>query len=530
MIDPVRAHHRWHRATTVDFLRERYLYHLGHGGKLHLQGYLPNLDPILTRESEFEEAHPPPPEDKMLGSPPAEGLWGDVTASPALSEASTPSISRPFLAAGSMKSSVFNLTSATLGAGALSIPFAVSDAGVVIGVALLVFIGILSILATVYVVHVINFTELKTFEEMAVRAAGRKFALFVEMNIILFCFGTAVGYLISVGDIAETIIDACFERGMHLHGVDGASGHQQVNVVIDGLPVWQQMILDRRFILFVVTFGVLLPLSVTEKLNELRFTCFLGVAAIVFLSLAVAIQFLLQGMDTSLSSIGAAVLPPDLFRPVRAFSLVIFAYSCQSNVPAIYCELENQNCRRMVKVSRRSTFLCFITYALMGVCGFLSWGDGTGSNIMQNYAATIGRNVMMALAFAGMAFAVTFAYPMNIFPCRYSIEMVLFFNQPQLISRTVSMIIASSTVALTFVIAVFLPSISIVFEIIGSTSGAFVSFILPGYFFIKLCPGPVTHKRKLRALGLVVLGVVVAILGTCMSLMDILSIHQKPAT
>ena len=253
-----------------------------------------------------------------------------------------------------------------------------------------------------------------------------------------------------------------------------------------------------------------------------RFTCFLGVAAIVFLSLAVAIQFLLQvrlcvcvcvslqfvchlcaqsSLSLSLSlSLSVCVcvcvghgrkplvhrcsclaarpvqtsqvysthttthhrhkhLPVSFIHQAghvcRAFSLVIFAYSCQSNVPAIYCELENQNCRRMVKVSRRSTFLCFITYALMGVCGFLSWGDGTGSNIMQNYAATIGRkwaervcgwvwvrisfslwvrvwgcwlwcvclgfSVMMALAFAGMAFAVTFAYPMNIFPCRYSI-------------------------------------------------------------------------------------------------------------
>ena len=45
-------------------------------------------------------------------------------------------------------------------------------------------------------------------EEIAKSAFGPWFALLVEVNIVLFCFGTAVAYMITVGQISHQVLDA----------------------------------------------------------------------------------------------------------------------------------------------------------------------------------------------------------------------------------------------------------------------------------------------------------------------------------
>ena len=46
-------------------------------------------------------------------------------------------------------------------------------------------------------------------------AFGRKFALFVEVNIIIFCFGTAVAYMISVGQLSQQVVSRLLGDGPH---------------------------------------------------------------------------------------------------------------------------------------------------------------------------------------------------------------------------------------------------------------------------------------------------------------------------
>eukprot|EP00913_Durusdinium_trenchii_P005603 g5222.t1 len=46
--------------------------------------------------------------------------------------------------------------------------------------------------------------------EIAKAAFGPCFALLVEVNIVLFCFGTAVAYMITVGQISHQVLDAVF--------------------------------------------------------------------------------------------------------------------------------------------------------------------------------------------------------------------------------------------------------------------------------------------------------------------------------
>eukprot|EP00438_Fugacium_kawagutii_P011971 Skav208811 [mRNA] locus=scaffold349:230535:234052:- [translate_table: standard] len=95
--------------------------------------------------------------------------------------------------------------------------------------------------------------------------------------------------------------------------------------------------------------------------------------------------------------------------------------------------LEQRSYKRMQKVSVRAMLLCCFVYLLMGVTGFLAFGENTNGNVLGNLQPMLCANDWIVRSgVAGMAFAVTMAYPLNIFPIRFSVETALFYHKPHL--------------------------------------------------------------------------------------------------
>ena len=55
--------------------------------------------------------------------------------------------------------------------------------------------------------------------------------------------------------------------------------------------------------------------------------------------------------------------------------MILFAYMYQVNIPMIYQELERRNFRRMGKVVRRGSIGAVLTYASVGIFGYLTFYD-----------------------------------------------------------------------------------------------------------------------------------------------------------
>merc|ERR1719223_990944 len=114
------------------------------------------------------------------------------------------------------------------------------------------------------------------------------------------------------------------------------------------------------------------------------------------------------------------------------------------------------------------------------------------------------------------------AFPLNIFPIRFSVETFLFYHRPHLNTKCVRFTIGAIAVGLSLAGAIFIPSINLVFELVGATTGSFVCFIGPGALFCKLAPGPFWQTRNWQALTLIVIGSCFFVLGTYSSILDIL--------
>merc|ERR1712096_592747 len=108
-------------------------------------------------------------------------------------------------------------------------------------------------------------------------------------------------------------------------------------------------------------------------------------------------------------------------------------------------------------------FLCLFVYLMMGLFGFLAFGTSTQGNVMMNLQPYLcADNLMVILGFACMAFAVTMAFPLNIFPIRFAVETILFFHWPELNTRVMRLGIAVAAVGSAFGVAVAIPSINVI--------------------------------------------------------------------
>jgi amino acid permease len=159
-------------------------------------------------------------------------------------------------------------------------------------------------------------------------------------------------------------------------------------------------------------------------------------------------------------------------------------------------------------------------YILVAVAGYLSFGNAIGGNIVSMYlpsaSATIGRAAIVVL--------VMFSYPLQIHPCRASVDAVMKWRwkskpshnndlspyrspllprasraSPETMSDIRFAAITSIIVTMTFITAMTVTSLETVLAYVGSTGSTSISFILPGLFYYKISsPESATHQCLMK--------------------------------
>ena len=389
---------------------------------------------------------------------------------------------------GSVRGSVFNLCSATLGAGALALPYAFSRAGWLLGFFMLIVGAIGTIFSIRMLVVARDLTGYTSYEDLTVKLFGRKMGLLVEVNIIVFCFGTGVAYLIAVGDILEPVFENT-GLGPWIAGIK------------PGTPWDEESRRHVRVLAMSIFFAVLMfPLSLLERINSLRFTSFFGVFSICYLVFATVYHstntMIQEGFDVTWGE--AKLINFNILDFAQAMPIIMFAFTCQVNVFSIYDELERPSPRRMGKVTNWAIFVCIAVYALTGMFGSLLYHKDTNPNILNNFLADQakhradnnsdeeggGQNLILLLSFVAMALTIVMAFPLVVFPCRYTLDVMLYHDAEPSWCR--HFVLTAVICGCTLLVSLFVPNISIVFQLMGGTTSAFVCFVLPAAFAIHL--------------------------------------------
>jgi amino acid permease len=82
-----------------------------------------------------------------------------------------------------------------------------------------------------------------------------------------------------------------------------------------------------------------------------------------------------------------------------------------------------------------------------------------------------------------------------------TVERVVFGGKP--LSQSRHVLSTLLFVSVTAAVAVFVPNISIVFSILGSTACTAITQIIPGLLFVAVSPGRLSSPHKLACIALV---------------------------
>jgi hypothetical protein len=209
---------------------------------------------------------------------------------------------------GSIRGSVFNLASATLGAGALSVPYAFMSMGIGLGLVVITICAITTAFSIRLLIITRSRTGLSSFEQVTETLFGSTAAAFVEASIAVFCFGSSVAYCKTIRDLIAPIIS--------LYHIDSKFPGYDVEKCAMGF-IW---------------LSLLLPLSLIRDINKLRYCSLLGVITIIYLAVAIS----QHALDNVLSGrIHPRWETPQLWINVDPLSIIsslpifLFAFTCQ---------------------------------------------------------------------------------------------------------------------------------------------------------------------------------------------------------
>ncbi|OJD31324.1 amino acid transporter [Diplodia corticola] len=408
-------------------------------------------------------------------------------------------------------SSVINLVNTILGAGLLAMPHALSQMGILLGCCVIVWSGLTAGFGLYLQTRCAKYLDRGTasFASLS-KITYPNAAVVFDAAIAIKCFGVGVSYLIIIGDLMPGVV----------RGFSEAAG--EIGFLV-----------DRQF--WVTAFMlIVIPLSFLRRLDSLKYTSMIALVSISYLVILVLAHFF-KG-DTMADRGEVHVIAWS--GPVAAlsvFPVVVFAYTCHQNMFSILNEIFDNSHFRTTSVVSASIGLACSLYILVGITGYLSYGDKVGGNIVSMYApsvaSTIGRLAIVIL--------VMFSYPLQVHPCRASIDAVVSWRpqrtsnssrtsntegspssehsapllgppkpnngpiaaplQPKAepMSEMRFAIITTTIIVLSYITAMSVSSLEKVLAYVGSTGSTAISFILPGIFYYKISSPESPHHQRL---------------------------------
>ena len=413
---------------------------------------------------------------------------------------------------------VFNMCAAILGAGVLSLPRAMAAMGVVPGVLFILVAGVLTHFSVDLLISAIRATNTKSFEDLTYLTIGQINGRLVELSIVIFQLGTLAGYTVAIGDILSVVIS---------------------------LPAIQQHAawLSRDVIIVMFWSCLMLPLSFVEQISSLQGTSLISTLALTYLVIAVAVHFLLDASAPggAALTVGKAKLVNPTLDAISASAIFLFAFTCQVNVPSLYDALQRKTPAEMSAVSKRAVLVCAVFYLFVGLTGYFDFPDSTEGNLLNNYclldpgktSLTTSKPPRVILAaFFAISLTITMAYPINVYPTRYTLDLMVFRNWPAEKHRRKRHIFLTLLIAtVTLIPALVKVDISVVFELSAGTTSAYVCYCIPAACAWRLrerVPQTRTKFGRLCVVFLFVFGVVVGVLSTTTTIIGLVQGSPPP--
>jgi len=264
-----------------------------------------------------------------------------------------------------LASCFFNLCNTVVGSGMLGLPYAFAQTGWLLGTVLCLVCAFFSSFA----LHCLALCALErpppsSFYSVAIDVVPSLTTL-IDLAVAAKCFGVATSYLIVMGDLMPQVMEQL--------GGDAFSQQRELWVLVG--------------------FAIVAPLSCLHSLDSLKFTSFLSVGFVMFLTIIIVLYSsdvseleLDPCLGTGDDMCAGAVVPVKAdMATLKILSIFIFGFTCQQNIFSVVNELQDPMPSRINIVIAAAIGIALAVYLIAAGCGYATFGSEVESDILVNY-------------------------------------------------------------------------------------------------------------------------------------------------
>ncbi|KAL0941225.1 transmembrane amino acid transporter [Colletotrichum truncatum] len=358
-----------------------------------------------------------------------------------------------------LKMAFMNMANSIIGAGIIGQPYAFKQAGLLAGIILLVVLTVIVDWTICLIVINSKLSGSNSFQGTVEHCFGRTGLIAISVAQWAFAFGGMVAFGIIVGDSIPHVLTAIWPD-------------------LREMPVLG-LLANRQVVIVVFVLGISYPLTLYRDIAKLA-----KASTLALISMGVIVAtVVIQGALTPKSERGS--FSPALLTInggiFEAIGVISFAFVCHHNSLLIYGSLKTPTIDRFSRVTHYSTGISMVACLLMALAGFLTFGDKTLGNVLNNFPSD---NVMVTIARLCFGLNMLTTLPLEGFVCREVMFNYFFPGEP--FNMNLHLIFSSSLVVSAMILSLLTCDVGTVFELVGATSACAMAYILPPLCYIKL--------------------------------------------
>jgi len=406
---------------------------------------------------------------------------------------------------------IFNLVSTIVGGGVLSLPYAFSKCGLILGMCALFFSCLISGFSIDLLVAASRGVGRNSYATVVQKAFGTNAQAITGGLIMTLTWLCAVAYIVLVGDLLTPIFEFFFT-----------------------VDIWGRRVISSLAIACVA------PMCYQRSLSSLSALSTLCIISILIVSLAISHHsitkfgkthkiFTSQESGQLSFSITPNIryFPENWFDALNVFPVFGVCFLCHFNVLPIHTELQMPTRNHMRLVVKWTMFITSTLYFLVGVLGYFWSFSETCGNVLLNFPPD---DILISIGRVCLSLTLLFSFPLLILPCRNALHNLITITSPPIyadggagaISKstriyvyhespanellqydsfimkdktvikeqplsTERLVVLTSLVLLTAVTTgCFLSSVLVIWTIMGATVSFTIAYILPSLVYLKL--------------------------------------------
>ncbi|KAF7379451.1 putative sodium-coupled neutral amino acid transporter 7 [Vespula maculifrons] len=370
----------------------------------------------------------------------------------------------------SVLGTIFLIVNATLGAGLLNFPQAFDKAGGIVA-SITIQLGFLIFITAALIVlaNCSDITNSTTIQNTLAILCGPSALFLCALCVAVYSFGCCLTFLIIIGDQLDRVLATYYGT--------------------DYCHTWY---MSRQFVTAAISFAFIFPLCFFKRLDALSYASSIGCITILYVVCLISYKNFTKTTATIVK-----IWPDNIYETLHIIPIICFAYQSHMTAIPMYACMKERQLGKFTISAVISMIICLTVYTIVGILGYATFGTGkVPSDILQGYSD---KSTIVTLAIVSIAIKNFTTYPIVLYCGRDAILSLL----STFVDENVKMrsFITSVWFIASLIIAILVPDISPVINLLGALSATFI-FILPGICLLQstLIKDPELYLNKDRLL------------------------------